>query len=159
MSVNGQPGAAPPDIAPADGLSGLDFLRSVMQGDGSVSGIGSLMGFRPEILEEGRVVFVGTPDSRHYNPVRVVHGGYAATLLDSAMGCAIHTTLPAGRGYTTVELKVNYLRPMTDKTGPVRAEGTIVHVGNRLATAEGRLVDESGKLYAHGSTTCMVFPM
>lgn len=156
MSVNGQPGSAPQDAAPTNGL---DFLRSKMQEDGSSSGIGSLMGFRPDTLEEGRVVFVGTPDSRHYNPVGFVHGGYAATLLDSAMACAIHTTLPAGKGYTTVELKVNYLRPMSAKTGPVRAEGKIIHVGGRLATAEGRLVDESGKLYAHGSTTCMVFPV
>ena len=95
----------------------------------------------------------------HYNPLGSVHGGIAATLLDSVMGCCIHTTLKAGTGYTTVEIKVNYIRAMTDKTGQVRAEGKVINVGARIATSEGRLVDAAGKLLAHGTTTCLVFPI
>jgi uncharacterized protein (TIGR00369 family) len=88
-----------------------------------------------------------------------IHGGIAATLLDSVMGCAIHSTLKAGIGFTTLEIKVNYVRAMTDKTGPVKAEGKIINVGSRIATAEGRLIDAAGKLLAHGTTTCMIFPI
>ena len=95
----------------------------------------------------------------HYNPLGSVHGGVAATLLDSVMGCCIHTTLKAGIGFTTLEIKVNYVRAMTDKTGPVRAEGKVINVGSRIATSEGRLVDASGKLLAHGTTTCLIFPI
>jgi uncharacterized protein (TIGR00369 family) len=109
-------------------------------------------------VEFGRVVFHGAPTEDHYNPLGIVHGGYAATLLDSCMGCAVHTTLPAGRHYTTVEIKVNYVRAMTDGTGLVRAEGRVINVGSRIATAEGRLTDSAGKLLAHGTTTCLVFP-
>ena len=107
----------------------------------------------------GRVVFGYTPVFDHYNPLGSVHGGIAATLLDSVMGCCIHTTLKAGIGYTTVEIKVNYVRAMTDKTGPVRAEGKVINVGSRIATSEGRLVDAAGKLLAHGTTTCLIFPI
>ena len=105
------------------------------------------------------MVFAGTPDLRHYNPIGVVHGGYAATLLDSCMGCAVHSALEAGQGYTTLELKVNYVRAMTVNTGRVRAEGKIINVGRQVATAEGRIVGDDGKLYAHGTTTCLVFPI
>ena len=104
-------------------------------------------------------VFAGTPAEYHYNPIGVVHGGFAATLFDSALGCAVHTTLKPGFAYTTVELKVNYVRPLLMSTGPVEAEGKIIHVGARLATAEARVTDSTGKLYAHGSTTCMIFPV
>lgn len=93
----------------------------------------------------------------HYNPIGVVHGGVAATLLDSAMGCAVHSTLPAGAGYTTLEIIVNYLRPLTVATGPVRCEAKVIHLGGRTATAEGRIEDDRGRLYAHGTTTCMIF--
>ena len=110
-------------------------------------------------IEPGRVVFAYTPVYDHYNPLGSVHGGIAATLLDSVMGCCIHTTLKAGVGYTTVEIKVNYVRAMTDKTGPVRAEGKVINVGSRIGTSEGRLVDASGKLLAHGTTTCLIFPI
>jgi len=110
-------------------------------------------------VERGRVVFAYEPVFAHYNPLGSVHGGIAATLLDSVMGCCIHTTLKAGTGYTTVEIKVNYVRAMTDKTGPVRAEGKVINVGSRIATSEGRLVDSAGKLLAHGTTTCLVFPI
>jgi uncharacterized protein (TIGR00369 family) len=114
-------------------------------------------GARPSRIGPGVAVFAGTPAEYHYNPIGVVHGGFAATLLDSALGCAIHTTLKSGFAYTTVELKVNYVRPLLMSTGPVEAEGKIIHVGARLATAEARVTDSTGKLYAHGSTTCMIF--
>jgi uncharacterized protein (TIGR00369 family) len=95
----------------------------------------------------------------HYNPLGTVHGGVAATLLDSVMGCCIHTTLKAGVGFTTLEIKVNYVRAMTDKTGPVRVEGKVISAGSRIATSEGKLYDGAGKLLAHGTTTCLIFPM
>ena len=107
-------------------------------------------------VEEGRALFVCTPAEYHYNPIGAVHGGLACTLLDSAMGCAVHTMLPAGVGYTTVELKVSFLRPITLKTGRLLCEGTIIHLGSRIATAEARLLDTSGKLYGHATTTCMI---
>ena len=109
--------------------------------------------------DKGHVVFQGTPEHRHYNPIGSVHGGFHATLLDSCVGCAVHTTLEAGQGYTTLELKVNYVRALTDRVGPVRAEGKVIHVGKQVATAEGRIVDVQGRLYAHASTTCLVFPL
>ena len=119
--------------------------------------ISSLMDFGLGEVEFGRAVFEVVPAEFHYNPIGVVHGGLAATLLDSAMGCAVHTTLPAGVGYTTLEIKVNYLRPLTTETGHVRAEGRVIHSGGRTATADGKVVDMNGKLYAHGTTTCMIF--
>jgi uncharacterized protein (TIGR00369 family) len=119
-------------------------------------GIGTLMGFGPELAEEGRVIFQGTPGRQHYNPIGTVHGGYSATLLDSCMACAVHTMLEAGQGYTTLELKVNYLRPMTEKTGLIHAEGKVISISKRVALAEGRIYDDQGKLYAHATTTCMI---
>jgi uncharacterized protein (TIGR00369 family) len=138
-------------------LSGLEFLRKIVAGELPPPPIGSLMNFAIAEFSEGSAVFVVEPAEYHYNPIGVVHGGVAATLLDSAMGCAVHSTLPAGAGYTTLEIKVNYLRPMTAKTGSVRCEAKVIHVGQRTALAEGRIVDHHGKVYAHGTTTCMVF--
>jgi uncharacterized protein (TIGR00369 family) len=138
-------------------LSGLEFLQKIVAGELPPPPIGSLMNFGIAEFSEGRAVFVVEPAEYHYNPIGVVHGGVAATLLDSAMGCAVHSTLPVGAGYTTLEIKVNYLRPMTAETGTVRCEAKVIHVGGRTATAEGRIVDANGKLYAHGTTTCMVF--
>jgi uncharacterized protein (TIGR00369 family) len=114
------------------------------------------MGMRFVEIEEGRAVFACEPAEYHYNPLGVVHGGLAATLLDSAMGCAVHSTLPVGVSYTTIEIKVNYLRALTSETGAVRAEGRVIKVGGRVAIAEGRVVDEAGNLYAHGTTTCLI---
>jgi uncharacterized protein (TIGR00369 family) len=146
-----QPTATPPQ------LTGLEHLRAIMDGELPPAPIALLMDVRPVELEEGRVVFAGVPDERHYNPIGTVHGGYAATLLDSAMGCAVQTLLPAGAGYTTLDLQVRYVRPMTVATGEVRAEGTIVHAGRRQAVAEGRIVRAAdGKLLAHGTTTCLI---
>jgi uncharacterized protein (TIGR00369 family) len=139
------------------GLSGLEYLRQIVAGALPRPPIGVLMNFNITELSEGRAVFTVEPAEYHYNPIGVVHGGLAATLLDSAMGCAVHSTLPAGGGYTTLEIKVNYVRPMTAETGRVRCEAKVIHVGGRTASAEGRVVDESGKLYAHGTTTCMIF--
>ncbi len=141
----------------AIGLSGLEYLQKIVAGELPPPPIGALMNFRISELSEGRVVFVVEPAEYHYNPIGVVHGGVAATLLDSAMGCAVHSTLPAGSSYTTLEIKVNYIRPMTADTGLVRCEANIIHVGSRTATAEGRIVDQKGKLYAHGTTSCIIF--
>jgi uncharacterized protein (TIGR00369 family) len=138
-------------------MTGLEFLRAIAAGELPGAPIAELLGFEPVEAEEGRVLFAATPDRRHYNPIGTVHGGLAATLLDSAMGCAVHSTLPAGVGYTTLELKVNFTRPITSDTGRILCEGTLVHRGGRVATAEGRVFAEAtGKLLAHGTTTCLI---
>ena len=140
-------------------MTGLELLRAVAAGEVEAP-IGELMGFRPVELEDGRVRFEAVPGPQHYNPIGSVHGGLAATLLDSAMGCAVHSTLPDATGYTTLELKVNFTRPITVETGRVLCEGTLVHRGGRVATAEGRLwAERSGKLLAHGTTTCLIFAL
>ena len=139
-------------------MTGLDHLLAIARGDLPNAPIAELMGFEPVEAEYGRVVFAGTPSHEHYNPIGSVHGGYAATLLDSALGCAVQTTLDAGSGYTTLELSVNYVRAITAETGRVIAEGKIVHAGRRMATAEARLFTEGEeKLLAHAKTTCLVF--
>ena len=140
-------------------MSGLEVFAAIRRGELPTPPIGHLLGFVAIEFEKGRFVFQGTPRLEHYNPIGVVHGGYAATMLDSCVGCAIHTMLPAGKGYTTLELKVNYIRAMTDKTGPVRAEGKVISVGNQAGVAEGRLTDSSGKLLAFATTTCLIFPI
>jgi uncharacterized protein (TIGR00369 family) len=138
-------------------VTGLEVLRAIAAGELPGAPIAELLGFEPIEAEEGRMVFAAVPEHRHYNPIGTVHGGLAATLLDSAMGCAVHSTLPAGVGYTTLELKVNFTRPITSDTGRILCEGTIVHRGGRVATAEGRVFEEaSGKLLAHGTTTCLI---
>ncbi len=140
--------------------SGLEYLKKVFSGEFAGSPIASTLDFHPVELEAGRVVFEGEPKQFVFNPIGSVHGGYAAAMLDTVLGCSIQSTLEAGQGYTTVELKVNYVRAMTDTTGFVRAEGKIVHVGKSLATAEAKLYGrDDGKLYAHGSTTCFVFAL
>jgi uncharacterized protein (TIGR00369 family) len=116
------------------------------------------VGFHLIEAEQGRAVFEGVPEFHHYNPIGTVHGGFAATLLDSALGCAIFSTVAKGEAWTTLELKFNFVRPLTKDTGPVRAEGRVVHRGRTVATSEGDLKDRAGKLYAHATTTCMIFP-
>jgi uncharacterized protein (TIGR00369 family) len=138
------------------GMSGFEFLQKIVSGELPRPPIAALLDFQIIELQEGRAVFAVNPAEYHYNPIGVVHGGLAATLLDSAMGCAIHSMLPAGTGYTTLELKVNFIRAMTAETGRVRGEGKLIHLGGRTATAEGRVIDESGKLYAHATTTCLI---
>jgi uncharacterized protein (TIGR00369 family) len=137
-------------------MSGLEFLQSIISGRLPAPPIAATLGFRLAEAIAGRVVFVAQPAEYHYNPIGVVHGGLAATLLDSSMSCAVQSTLPAGVGYTTLELKVNFIRPITLGTGELRSEGTVVHAGSMTATAEGRLVDQAGRLYAHGTTTCII---
>jgi len=137
-------------------MSGLDFLRAIRDGKLPPPPIAMLLGFRLTEVEPGHAVFECTPGEQHYNPIGVVHGGLAMTLLDSAMGCCVQTRVPAGSGYTTLEAKTNLVRAITDKTGRLRAIGKVLHIGSRIATAEGRLEDARGKLYAHASTTCIV---
>lgn len=147
-------------VVPADvlaSMNGLEFLQRLMDGRLPAPPFAELLGFRPVEVEHGRVVFVATPDSRLYNPIGSIHGGYAATLLNSCMGCAVHSTLKAGDGYTTVERKVNFVRQISADTGEVRAEGKVIHVGKQIASAEGRLTDTQGRLLAHATTTCLVF--
>ena len=140
----------------ARSMSGLEYLRAMKNGEIPSPPIAVLMDMDVAEIEEGRVVFTVEPAEYHYNPIGTVHGGLAATLLDSALGCAIQTMLPAGVGYTTLEIKVNYIRSMTRDTGTVSCEGKVIYAGGRIATAEGRITDASGKLYAHATTTCII---
>jgi uncharacterized protein (TIGR00369 family) len=140
-------------------MSGIEFLRSIADGRLPAPPIAQTLGFRIAEVSEGYVRFEMTPEFKHYNPLGGVHGGVAATLLDSCMGCAVHTHLPAGTGYTTLEIKINFVRALTDKTGLIRAEGRTLHVGRRASTAEGKIVDAAGTLYAHGTTTCMILQL
>lgn len=145
--------------APAAPLppSGLEHLRALMFSDRPSAGIGRTLDFKPVELEEGRVVFEGHPSAAVYNPIGTVHGGYAATLLDSACGCAVHSKLAADQGYTTLELKVAYHRAITADTGPVRAEGRVTSMGRRAAFTEATLKDGQGRLLASATSTLLVF--
>jgi uncharacterized protein (TIGR00369 family) len=138
-------------------LSGMEYIQAIFRGELPAPPISELMGFQGVEAEPGRAVFEMVPGQQHYNPIGSVHGGIALTLLDSAMGCAVHTTLDAGVGYTTLEVKSNFVRPITADTGLIRCEGLVIHSGSRVATAEGKLTDAAGKLLAHGTTTCLIF--
>jgi uncharacterized protein (TIGR00369 family) len=140
----------------ARSMSGLEFLQAVRDGKLPPAPIQQLIGMRLAEVEPGRAVWELAPAEQHYNPIGVAHAGIAATLLDSAMACAVHSTLPPGKGYTTLEFKINLVRGVTLKSGPVRATARIVHSGKSTATAEARLEDASGALYAHASTTCLL---
>jgi len=141
----------------ASGMSGLEYLEAIGDGRLPKPPIAELMGIDGIEVAQGRAVFGVVPDEYHYNPIGLVHGGLAMTLLDSAMGCAVQTTLPAGVGYTTLEVNVNFARPITRDTGRVRCEATVLHRGRTVATAEGRVFAErDGKLLAHGTTTCLI---
>lgn len=139
--------------------SGLEVLRGMIDGSLPAPPISKALDFKIIEASKGTAVFVCTPQFMHYNPIGSVHGGLAGTLLDSAMSCAVMSTLEAGTSYTTLEYRVHLVRGMTDKTGLVRAEGKVIHVGRRTATAEGRIVDAQGTLYAHGTTTCLIMPL
>ncbi len=138
-------------------MGGLEFFRQMLAGTLPRAPMTTLLNLRLLEVGKGRVVFGAVPTRAHYNGMGVVHGGLAATLLDSALGCAVNTMAPPGKIFTTLELKINFTRPLTREVGPVRCEARIIHVGNRIATAEGRVVDTRGKLYAHGTTTCILF--
>lgn len=137
-------------------MSGLEYLQSIQDGINPLPPICQTLDFDPVSMEDGKAVFSVIPSEFHYNPIGVVHGGLLSTLCDSAMGCAIHTKLAAGVGYTTLELKVNLVRPVTAKTGKLICTGTVIHVGRSVATAEARVEDAQGKLYAHATSTCMI---
>jgi uncharacterized protein (TIGR00369 family) len=157
--MNDQPihyGVVPHEVLRAE--DGLSLLRAIIAGRHPQPPICEVLDFRLVEAEAGRAAFEGTPRLAFYNPLGTVHGGFAATLLDSALACAIATTLRQGEAWTSLELKLNFVRPLLEETGPVRAEGRVIHPGRRVATAEGTLKDRDGRLYAHATTTCMVFP-
>lgn len=137
-------------------MSGLELFRKVASGALPHPPLVALLGFRLVKATRGRIVFTAEPREEYYNGVGVVHGGWTAALLDSALGCAVNTMMPPGRVLTTLELKVNLTRPLHSPVGQVRCIATVLHVGNRTATAEARIVDARGKLYAHGTTTCIL---
>jgi uncharacterized protein (TIGR00369 family) len=147
-------GVVPREIA--TGVAGLDFLRGLRDGTQPAPPFAVETDVWIVEVESGRVVFEATPSSRFYNPLGTVHGGWISTLLDSAMGCAVHSVLKAGQAYTTIDMTINFVRAVFEKTGKLRCEGKIIHAGGRIATAEGRVWDEAGTLIAHGSETCMV---
>lgn len=151
----GAPGVASVDQVAS--RSGMEVFEAIFAGALPQPPIGATLDFVPIHMAPGLAVFQGQPQRRHYNPLGTVHGGWFATLLDSAVGCAIHATLPAGKGFTTLELKVNMIRPLNDRVSLVRAEGKVIHAGRQVATAEGRIEGPDGKLYAHATTTCLIF--
>lgn len=151
-----QYGVVTPDVLAS--YDGLSFLKGIIAGTLPNPPISETLGFHLTEVGDGRAVFEAVPEFRHYNPIGSVHAGLAATLLDSALGCAIFSTLAKGDRWTTLELKINLVRGLTKDTGPVRAEGRIIHRGRTVATSEGDIKDASGKLYAHATTTCMIFP-
>jgi uncharacterized protein (TIGR00369 family) len=137
-------------------LTGLEFIRAIAEGRIPAPPIARTLDFLITEAEEGRVVFAVEPSEFHYNPIGVVHAGLALTLIDSAVGCAVQTMLPAGVAYTTLETKGNFVRPLTRETGRVLCEARVLHLGSRSATGEAKLTDAAGKLYAHGTSTCLV---
>jgi uncharacterized protein (TIGR00369 family) len=151
------PHFAPVPPTATRGRSGMEVLQDLIEGRAPAPPISRALDFILVHVAPGHAVFQGRPGSDHLNPLGGLHGGWYATLLDSCMGCAVHTTMPAGRAYTTLELKVNLVRAVTPDVKLVRAEGRVVHGGRQVATAEGRLVGPDGRLYAHGTTTCLVF--
>ncbi|MFF9838937.1 PaaI family thioesterase [Streptomyces sp. NPDC020422] len=140
-------------------MAGLDFLREIATGRLPGAPIGALLGFALEEVEHGRAVFTFEPGEEHYNPIGSVHGGVYATLLDSAAGCAVHSTLPQGMAYTSLDLSTRFLRPITVETGKVRAIGTVLSQGRRTALAEAGLYDDQDRLLGHATSSCMIFPM
>ncbi len=143
-------------ISAARRLSGIEYLRAIARGDAPAPPFARLLGFDLESIEEGKVTFGMMPAECHYNPFGVMHGGVASSLFDSALGCAVQTMLPSGKVAPTMELHINYIRPITIATGRIHCSGQIVHLGNRSAIAEGRLVDLHGKLYAHATGTFVI---
>ena len=160
MDAKNEPSSERYGLVPAETavtMSGLELLQGMIAGRYPGPPIMQLIGFHLAEVDQGRAVFESTPAFKHYNPLGSVHGGYAAILLDSCMGCAVHTTLPKGTGYTTLEFKVSFVRGITADIGLVRAEGKVLSSGRRVATAEGRLTDTRGRLLAQATTTCLVF--
>jgi uncharacterized protein (TIGR00369 family) len=151
------PGVAKPEqIA---GMTGLETMQAMLRGEIPYAAIAKTLDFTIMEVEPGRALFQGTPGPAHLNPMGTIHGGWYATLLDSALGCAVHTLMPPGRGYTTAELGVNLVKAIGPKVQRIRAEGKVIHCGRQLATAEARLFGPDGTLYAHATTTCLVFEL
>jgi uncharacterized protein (TIGR00369 family) len=138
-------------------LSGLELLQALLEGRLPYPHICDTLDFILVEVTQGRVVFQGSPQRKHYNPMGTVHGGWYATLLDSAVACAVHSTLPCGKAYTTAELGLHIVRAASESTGPLRAVGEVIHSGRQMATAQGRIVDVQGRIYAHCTTTCFIF--
>jgi uncharacterized protein (TIGR00369 family) len=155
LAGGGRPGVADPALCA--GKTGLELLQAMLRGELPFPPIAETLDFSLISIEAGKAVFQSTPQFKHYNPLGSVHGGWYATLLDSALGCAVQSVLPAGHSYTTVELGMNIVRAASRTTGPLRATASVVHNGRQLATAEGRIVGADGRIYAHGTTTCLVF--
>ncbi len=153
------PGPGVATRAQIAGLSGLQQMQAMLRGELPYAAIAKTLDFLIVEVEEGRAIFQGTPGAAHLNPMGSVHGGWFATLLDSALGCAVHTCMLPGRGYTTAELGINMVKALTPRVQRVRAEGRVIHCGRQLATAEARLVGPDGTLYAHATTTCLVFEL
>lgn len=149
------PGVADPNTARS--MTGLELMQAMMRGTSPTPSIGHTMDFLLVEVSPGHAVFQGAPGQKYFNPMGSVHGGWYATLLDSALGCAVHTLMPAGRAYTTSQLSLNIVKALNPKVQRVRAEGKVVHCGRQLATAEARLIGPDGTLYAHATTTCLVF--
>lgn len=144
--------------ATLENATGLELMQMIVSGELPAPGIATLLGMSVVEVADGMATFELSPDERMMNPIGSVHGGITATLLDSCMACAVHSTLPAGAGYTTAQLNVHYLRALQPGMGPVRAVGTVIHRGRTQSTAEGKLYDGGGKLLAHGTTTCLILP-
>ena len=138
-------------------MSGMEYLQKMIAGELPRTPMSQLINFRLVEVSEGRAVLTIEPDERYYNGLGIAHGGMAATLLDSALGCAVNSMMPAGKIFTTLEMKINFVRPIRRETGEVRCEANVIHAGSRVATAEGRVVDLEGKVYAHATATCMLF--
>jgi len=155
LQGGGKPGVASPSVAA--GMTGLQLMQAMLAGQLPYPHIADTVDFSLVEVDVGKAVFQGIPQVKHFNPMGGVHGGWYATLLDSALGCAVHTMMPAGRAYTTAELGVNIVRAATAQTGPLRAIGNVIHCGRQLATAEARIIGPDNKLYAHATTTCLVF--
>lgn len=151
------PGPGVATRAQIEGKTGLQIMQAMLQGHAPYAAISQTLNFVMVEAEPGLAVFQGTPGPEHLNPLGTVHGGWFATLLDSALGCAVHTLMPVGRSYTTADLTIKMVRAITPKVQRVRAIGKVLHCGRQLATAEAQLVDADGKLYAHASSTCLVF--
>jgi uncharacterized protein (TIGR00369 family) len=155
LAGGGRPGVADPALL--SGKTGLELLQAMLRGELPYPPIADTVDFSLISVEAGKAVFQSTPQFKHYNPLGTVHGGWYATLLDSALGCAVQSALPAEHSYTTVEFGMNIVRAASHSTGPLRATASIIHSGRQLATAEGRIVGPDDKVYAHATTTCLVF--
>lgn len=148
-------GLVPREIAGA--TSGLEFLRRLLEGRYPAPPFAEVSDVWPVSVEKGRIIFEAAPSSRFYNPMGLVHGGWLALLLDTAMGCAVHSALDAGQGYATTDLRTTFVKPVSEATGRLRCEATLLHMGRRTASSEGKVCDAQGALVAHGSETCQIF--